>query len=86
MLPVLIKGRVEISLKGAAGTGEGRAGCFGPLSMAYNLIWPGFGMHPLVSAGQSLGECVRAPSLPLSITDMTQFAELQTAVLHWPFT
>lgn len=66
VLPALIEVQVEISLKGAVGTGEGRAGCFGPLSMAYNLIWPEFGMHPLVRAGHSLRECVRAsPASPL---------------------
>lgn len=78
MLPVLVQGQEEISLKGAAGAGEGRAGCVGSLSMNCNLIWPEFGMHPPVSAGQSLRECVMAlPPFPLSITNITQFAELQ---------
>lgn len=56
----------------------GGTGWLGPLSMTYNLIWPEFGMHPLVSAGQSLWECFRASLLPLSFTNSKQFAELQT--------
>lgn len=54
----------------------------GPLSMTYNLIWLEFGMHPLVSAGQSLGERARASLLPLSFTNSKQFEELQIAVSH----
>lgn len=81
VLPVLIGDQVEISLKGAVGTGEGRAGCFGPLSMTYNLICPEFGMHPL--AGHSLVECVRASLHPLSITNSKQFAEQQIAIRQW---
>ena len=74
MLPVLIEGCVEISLKGAVGTGEG---CFGPLSMTYNLIWPGFGMHPLVRAGHSLRECIPAFLLPFSVRNSKPFEELK---------
>lgn len=69
VLPVLIEGQVEISLKGAVGTGEGRVGCFGPLSMTYNLIWCEFGMHPLVGAGHILRECDRVSLLCLSVTN-----------------
>lgn len=77
VLPVLIEVQVEISLKGAVGTGEGRARGFGPLSMTYNLIWPEFGMHPLVRAGKSLRECFRACLLPLSFRNKKQFADPQ---------
>lgn len=77
VLPVLIEGQVEISLKGAVGRGEGRAGCFGPLSMTCNLIWFEFGMHPLV--GQSLGECDQAFLLPLSVINSKQYVELLMA-------
>lgn len=43
--------------------------------MTYNLIWPEFGMHPLVRAGHSLREHAKAFLLPLSITNSKQFAD-----------
>lgn len=64
VLPVLIERQTEISLKGAAGTGEGggvRAGCFGLFSAVYNLIWSDFGMLP--RAGSSWRERVGASPL-----------------------
>lgn len=75
MLPVLIEGQVEISLKGAARRGEGRAGCFGLLSVAYNLIWFEFGMHPRV--GHSLRKCVPTPS---QIVNNLQSCRKQTSM------
>lgn len=76
VLPVLIQGQMQISQKGAVGTGkEGggvgggggravRAGCFGLLSAAYNLIWSDCGMLP--RAGSSLGSECRSLPTPLS--------------------
>lgn len=77
VLPVLIEGQVEISLRGAVRKGEGRARCFGLLSVVYNLIWFEFGMHPRV--GHSLSKCVGPSLLSHSITNNKWLAELQKA-------